>query len=1055
MCGVEGHEQLVEAPAHALDDVVRHGRNCTNWVHTQLTELGGRSRVRPAKATSVRLGMRALEYSRDGRRLGIATADHVHLVDLATATTRSVPRPQLRAFALIGDELWSVGGDPPMLEVDGHAERLALPGTAGRLVRGDGPHAVWNADAGVARLVRTATGVDVQLLPDVELALPLGTRLVACTRGTIQLRADGATRWSSAPVRGGRAIDGAAVFDGRALALHLERGVGDGVIVVLDARNGTVQHRLDVCGATAVRFASRRGIAVVAIGGRELVVVDLRFGRILGKHALARDVIDLAVDDAGQRVALRHGDDPSDVVELELDDVTRGAADEDAADVTLVAPHAMVETEPPPVAAAPIADVPCALPAIPALPPRLVPHAPSAGDARALFETSRGLVVALCSHAIARAWDEGRAVPDGRAATRDILEGANGSVHGLATADRIAAAARLDDAFGAWWRAVRAAAPAVAPLHELADEYGLTTLEQLVLLVVAAPALWGELARLYGILANDPARAVCDELLVTDMLATVAGPAAIAAVLEPTARLVRHGLVRAGAGVHRPFLALTADPVVLRVLRGGPRDAGELVVRAATCTFAELRLPGEVKRRLVEDLARASAPLRVVVRGRRGSGRHTVLATIAAATGRQLGIVDAAELVGTAERVDALELALQRVALAGLVPCIDGLDAAALHGVRDRVCAAIARYPGPVMVRMHADVQPPLPPGYVAIDVPAQTLGERAATWSDALERAGIAAGDADELAARFALGPGTIARVVAQLAGDPGPRPSGRLEAAIRQHLDGELGTIATRVERLPTWSHVILPPDIQDSVTELIARIRHRRTVFDTWGFDRVMSTSRGLTAMFQGGPGTGKTLVACAIANELGLDVFRVDVSRIMSKWIGETEANLARLFDAAHDGNAILLFDEADSLFAKRTEVKSSNDRFANVEVNYLLQRLDAFEGIAILTTNFGTAIDPAINRRLSFRLTFPFPDEDQRERLWRAHLPAQLPVRGELPLAELARKFQLSGGYIRNCALRAAFLAVEQGGTLTADHLERAIRAEFRELGKLSDSGILE
>ena len=152
------------------------------------------------------------------------------------------------------------------------------------------------------------------------------------------------------------------------------------------------------------------------------------------------------------------------------------------------------------------------------------------------------------------------------------------------------------------------------------------------------------------------------------------------------------------------------------------------------------------------------------------------------------------------------------------------------------------------------------------------------------------------------------------------------------------------------------------------------------------RTMATSRGLTALFQGQPGTGKTMVAGVIARELGLDLYQVDLSKVMSKWIGETESNLAAIFDAAEDGQVVLLFDEADSLFAKRTEVRSSNDRYANLEVNYLLQRLDTFEGIAILTTNFGGSIDPAFKRRLSFRLSFPFPDEDTREQLWRAHLP---------------------------------------------------------------------
>jgi SpoVK/Ycf46/Vps4 family AAA+-type ATPase len=219
--------------------------------------------------------------------------------------------------------------------------------------------------------------------------------------------------------------------------------------------------------------------------------------------------------------------------------------------------------------------------------------------------------------------------------------------------------------------------------------------------------------------------------------------------------------------------------------------------------------------------------------------------------------------------------------------------------------------------------------------------------------------------------------------------------------------------------------------------------------------LSTSRGITALLQGPPGTGKTLVAGVIARELGLDLYQVDLSKVMSKWIGETERNLATIFDAAEDGQAILLFDEADSLFAKRTEVRSSNDRYANLEVNYLLQRLDSFEGIAILTTNFGTSIDAAFKRRMSFRLSFPFPDEETREQLWRVHLPPQLPIEGELALDRLARKYQIAGGYIRNACLRAAFLAAQDETSLDQSHLDRAVRLEYAELGKLSSSGALD
>ena len=219
--------------------------------------------------------------------------------------------------------------------------------------------------------------------------------------------------------------------------------------------------------------------------------------------------------------------------------------------------------------------------------------------------------------------------------------------------------------------------------------------------------------------------------------------------------------------------------------------------------------------------------------------------------------------------------------------------------------------------------------------------------------------------------------------------------------------------------------------------------------------LATSRGITALFQGQPGTGKTLVAGVIARELGLDLYQVDLSKVMSKWIGETEQNLARVFDAAEQGQVLILFDEADALFGQRTEVRTSTDRYANLEINYLLQRLDTFEGIAVLTTNHGTAIDPAFRRRLTCCITLPLPDVESRERLWRAHLPERLPVSGELDLHDLARRYEMSGGYIRNAALRAAFLAAQEQTPLSQFHLERAIRAEFRDGGKQARSESLE
>jgi SpoVK/Ycf46/Vps4 family AAA+-type ATPase len=266
---------------------------------------------------------------------------------------------------------------------------------------------------------------------------------------------------------------------------------------------------------------------------------------------------------------------------------------------------------------------------------------------------------------------------------------------------------------------------------------------------------------------------------------------------------------------------------------------------------------------------------------------------------------------------------------------------------------------------------------------------------------------------------------------------------------LDDKLGDYAKRVDVTQTWDDLVLPQDQMDAIKYLVARIRQRRTVYEQWGFAAKVGKGLGTSALFSGPPGTGKTMVAALIAKELGLELYQVDMAKITSKWIGETERNLAALFDAAEAGHAILLFDEADSLFGKRTDVKSSNDRYANLETNYLLQRLESFTGICLLTTNHENAIDPAFQRRLSLHLRFDLPEAEEREQLWRAMLPAAAPVAPGLDVAGLARRFAMSGGYIRNAALRAAFMAADEGSAITTRHLECAAKLEYEGMGKIA------
>ncbi|HEV7557599.1 MAG TPA: ATP-binding protein, partial [Kofleriaceae bacterium] len=585
---------------------------------------------------------------------------------------------------------------------------------------------------------------------------------------------------------------------------------------------------------------------------------------------------------------------------------------------------------------------------------------------------------------------------------------------------------------------------------ELMRELGLDDRAIDVMLVIASASLRGEIARLYGILANDAGRPLVDDTLVHQVLASRHDRHDLADELDPRAPLVRLGVVQVSTRRARPFAELTIDPVIADRLRAIPVGLGTATaVHVSTRAVATLDLSREVLEAATCTLARpATEPVRIAVTGRTGSGRRTLVAALAAAAGRDLAVVDATLLARGADAfVVELRRALRRSHLAGLLPCIVRLGDVTFDDRAGSHLAAepIRNHPGPVAVIGMPEATMPFEAGHVSIALGVLPETERRRVWERALVEVGKARDDVDALAARYKIGPGVIRHAVAHASP----------EAYIRQTRDARLAQYARRVDRLATWSSVVLPPDILDSLRELVARVRHGRTVFEAWGMNRTMATSRGLTALFGGQPGTGKTLVAGVIARELGLDLYQVDLSKVISKWIGETERNLSAIFDAAEDGQAILLFDEADSLFAKRTEVRSSNDRYANLEVNYLLQRLDAFEGIAILTTNASGSIDPAFKRRLSFRLSFPFPDDETREQLWRAHLPPELPVVGPLALDVLARKYQLSGGYIRNACLRAAFLAAQDETALHQRHLERAVALEFAELGKLSSGGAVD
>jgi SpoVK/Ycf46/Vps4 family AAA+-type ATPase len=311
-------------------------------------------------------------------------------------------------------------------------------------------------------------------------------------------------------------------------------------------------------------------------------------------------------------------------------------------------------------------------------------------------------------------------------------------------------------------------------------------------------------------------------------------------------------------------------------------------------------------------------------------------------------------------------------------------------------------------------------------------------------------------VAARFQLSMRQIEYAARLARADALGRGSAELRAAhlvrgARAASRTRLGELARRLAGRRDWNDLILPETQLAELRSISAYLRHRDLVLGDWGYGEVVA-SQGLKVLFAGPSGTGKTLAAQVVAGDLGVDVFRVDLATVVSKYIGETERNLDRIFAAAEGSNAILFFDEADALFGKRSEVKDAHDRYANIEVAYLLQRMESYAGAVVLATNYRRNVDEAFLRRLDFAIDFPFPEAPERAQIWRRLVPEATPLADDVDTDALATSYELSGGSIRNCSVAAAFMAADDGGRVAMRHLVRAIAAEYRKNGRLMVDG---
>jgi hypothetical protein len=527
-----------------------------------------------------------------------------------------------------------------------------------------------------------------------------------------------------------------------------------------------------------------------------------------------------------------------------------------------------------------------------------------------------------------------------------------------------------------------------------------------------------------------------------------------------------HILGWAGDGQAASARPLTAPARTITWLAGGEEPdeamfgAGQL---ASVAPDAELDArQAQAAAMLPSVLAALPAPL-VVIEGAIGSGRRTAIASVAQALGIEVVVLD---LRHVPHGLAALETALvglrRECRLRDAIPLVADIDE--LSGPQDdaeaplrMIARVIDDLPGPFAVTTgRPGFELPVSRSLVRVTWAIPDTGTRRALWLRALgSDAPALEPELDGIAVRYRLGAGGIGRAVksARLFAGAAPLAGSHIIEGVRTNIAERLGELATRQEVSQTWDDLVLAPDILDQVKMVTARVRHAHLVLEGWGFAAKLPKGAGVAALFSGPPGTGKTMVAGLIARELDLELYQVDLSKVVSKWVGETEKQLAKIFESAEAGHALLLFDEADALFAKRTDVKSATDRYANLEVNYLLQRIESFGGVSILTTNLEASIDPALRRRLAANIVFWPPDVAERERLWRRMLVSRAPITGAIDYQGLADEFdEMTGANIRNAVLAAAFLAAAEGASITQARLERAARGEYLSMGRVLGKG---
>ncbi len=585
-------------------------------------------------------------------------------------------------------------------------------------------------------------------------------------------------------------------------------------------------------------------------------------------------------------------------------------------------------------------------------------------------------------------------------------------------------------------------------------------------LVCLAPALDLRYERIYGFLHDDLTRRRATSNLILDLLSP-SGPERLSDLvhLAEDGALIRNHLVARvpDPGILQPVLlnqALAPEPSIVLWLLGKYSPGPALKAHVEWVAQAPPHFAHFSDEQILAMQQAAATDGFLVLTGKDGAARRSAMEWFANALDAPLLLLDLQSVAGAGVDVEeTLGIFLRDARLTGTIAAINGWDALFEEGAPpSRLFEKLCEHSGPVVVSAEANWRPrdvDRARRLTWVNCPPPTFTQRRGFLATALsELPSEEPLDAVALSGRFVLTTRQMSDMIASAldhAAQMGrPLRNDDLFIAAREHSSPRLSTFARKLTARFDWDDLVLPADQIERLRELLLMVRGRPQVLDEWGYARKLAPSYGVSALFAGPPGTGKTMAAEVLARALELDVYKIDLSGLISKYIGETEKNLERIFTEAENSNAILFFDEADAVFGKRSEVKDAHDRYANIETSYLLQRMEAYDGVTILATNLRANLDEAFTRRLHGVIDFPFPDAAQRLRIWEALFPADTPRSADVDLAALARRYKLAGGSIRNIIVAAAYFAVADGNEMTMAHLLHATRRELQKLGRLTD-----